>query len=136
MGLIHMSQLGAIKIYRHSSKVTIYAFFFFEIVPAKLATLGRQLRFSEIRFFFFFFWRKGSQVTSYRKLPRALQTLDSLQLTSCVAGKLKSYTTVKILWRYYNFLTRFLLVEICSGRSVTDIKLRNSKPYNFHSRFL
>lgn len=86
--------------------------------------------------FFFFFWRKGSQVTSYRKLPRALQTLDSLQLTSCVAGKLKSYTTVKILWRYYNFLTRFLLVEICSGRSVTDIKLRNSKPYNFHSRFL
>lgn len=85
---------------------------------------------------FFFFWRKGSQVTSYRKLPRALQTLDSLQLTSCVAGKLKSYITVKILWRHYNFLTRFLLVEICSGRSVTDIKLRNSKPYNFHSRFL
>lgn len=50
-----MSQLGAIKIYRHFSKVTIYAFFLmvFEIIPAKLAALGRQLRFSEIRSFFF-----------------------------------------------------------------------------------
>lgn len=57
-----MSQLGAIKIYRHSSKVTIYAFFFFEIVPAKLATLGRQLRFSEIRFFFFFFEEKAAKL--------------------------------------------------------------------------